>query len=50
MQTWKNHEKNIQNLVSHVKFTAERVSGVRKYKAIDGKREKVVKVRFMKNL
>ena len=42
----KNHKKNIQTPISRVKFSAEHVPGVKKYKDIDGKRRKAVKVRF----
>ena len=43
-------KKNIDNSISRVKFSLEHVPGVKKCKAIDGKRGKAVKVCFYKKL
>ena len=43
-------KKNIQKPKSRVKFPTEHVPGVEKFKAIDGKRGKAVKVRFYEKL
>ena len=46
----KDHQKNIQNSISRVNFSAEHVPGIKKYKDTDGKRGKAVKVRFYEKL
>ena len=43
-------KKNIQKPISRVKFPAEHVPGVRKCRAIHGKRGKAVKVRFYEKM